>query len=330
MAGNPLFDFAAGTGVSVTTNPYSVASVEYNIRKRFRPLWVRAMPLLKRIQDGKSNWNKAGLVKANAVLHGMTFADASTPAAGRAIADEFTAKTPTAPSGLTNSQWTIAQYDGFVWNKASMQQLVNNAHGNLLEALIEQIMSSFYNAQVAHLMGTAAGADNAFHGIQQILHTTNTVAGVDQSTYTNFASNLATAVGPFSLDLVSDYNSAVSNRNGMIDTILASYSSSNNLYGKYKAAVAPALRVVNPDYKFEYNIENIEHDGALVIQEGRLTAGVMIGLTSKTWFYNGHEKPQRLETVRMQGTTAQEMAWNMFGCVSCNDPGANWRATGMN
>lgn len=330
MAGNPLYDIAAGTGVSVTTNPYSVASVEYNIRKKFKQVWFRAIPLLKRIQDGKSNWNRGGLVKGNAVIHGLTYADASTPAAGRSIANELTPKTPTAPSGFTNSQWAIAQYDGFVWNRASQKQLVNNQHGNLLDAMVDQIMASFWNVMAPDLMGTAAGSDQALHGMQQILHTTNTVAGIDQSTYTNFASNLFTGVGPFSLDLVSDYNSAVSHRNGSVDTILASYQPSNNLYGKYKAAVAPALRVTNPDYKFKYNIENIEHDGALIIQEGRLTAGVMMGLTSSSWFYNGHEKPQRLETVRLQGTTADEMAWNMFGCVSNNDPGANWRATSMN
>jgi hypothetical protein len=253
--------------------------------------------------------------------------NASTLPGGVTIANEFNAISPYATNGLTHAQYNIAQYRHAYYVKASERQLVNNTRGNHLQAKIDQLQADFIDDIATDLYGASADSDSAMLGIQYPLATANVVGNIDQATATDWQSNVTTSAGPLDLDMIDNSMDAAMNRRGKIDLIMFSYSSTNNLWAKFRAQIPHQL--YNADFSAKYGFNNIEYMGATCIMEGRLTAGVIVGLDSKSWYYAGDTTPKAHEVIRLPGTGAEEHYFDMFAGVACANPARNFRITGV-
>lgn len=327
MAGHTNYAHAAG---GYTGQPaYSVTSTEFSLTHEWEDLWMRETPLLAMIHSGKANWNKKSLKRGNAMLIPVIYADASTTADGVTDANELTPITPYAISGMSQAFYNIAHYRHALYHRASEQQLNNNDRANLLDGAVRQLMNSFKDEIAGDLMGTAADARDAVLGIQQVLATANTVGGIDQSSNSDWQSNVTISAGAFTLDLIDDKVDVVAPRRGNTDLILLGFTSSLNLFGKLRAALAPSQRLVNTQFEAKYGFKNIEYLGATCISENRLSSGVIVGLDSRTWYHCGDTRPQLHHNDPLPGTDADEHLYNMFLGIGCSNPARNWRLTGV-
>lgn len=311
-------------------------STELVIGRDFNNVWLREAALLAMVQEGKKNWNKGSAFSGSAqtgykMLIPVALADMTTPANGVTDANEFTAISPhgTAQGAFTQAEYIVAHYRGSMSNKRHEMVLINNQRGNFQQAKVNQLMGSFTNAIADDMASTAADARDAILGVQQVLATSNTVGGIAQGTDTDWAANVTTSAGAFSLDLLDDGIDTAAPRGGNIDLIALAYSSTNNLFGKLRAQIAPAQRIVNGDFKAKYGFVNIDYLGATCISDNRLTAGVICGFDTSTWFYRGDTKPKLSHTGPIQGTDAVEWVYYMFAALGCNHPGRNFRLTSV-
>ena len=324
---NVAYGIAAG---GYTNQPaYTAFATEITLSRNWENIYLRATPLLAKIKDGKANWNKPGLRKGNLLITPVIYEDASTLPDGVADASEVTPISPYITNGFTQAQYNIAHYRQAMYVRESEKQLINNTRGNFMQGKIEQMMADFTSAVADDLASTSADSRTAVLGVQQVLSTSNTVGGIDQGTYTDWQSNVTTSAGAFSLDLLDDKIDAVAVRNGKIDMMLFAYSSTNNLFGKLRAALSPAERLVNANFKAKYGFTNIEYLDAVCVADNRLTAGVIVGFDSSTWFYAGDEKPVAKEVIRYPGTDMDEYMYTLWAGVGCNNPAKNFRITGV-
>ena len=324
---NVAYAIAAG---GYTNQPaYTAFATEISLSKNWENIYLRALPLLAKIKDGKANWNKPGLRKGNLLITPVIFENSGTVPDGVTDANELTAITPYVTNGFTQAQFNIAHYRNAMYVRESEKQLINNTRGNFMQGKIDQLMADFKDAVADDLASANADSRTAVLGIQQALATTNTVGGIDQSSATDWASNVTTSAGAFSLDMLDDKIDACAVRNGKIDMMLFAYSSTNNLFGKLRAALSPAERLVNANFKAKYGFTNIEYLDAVCVADNRLTAGVICGFDSSTWFYCGDEKPVAKEVQRLTGTDADEHMYTLWAGVACNSPAKNFRLTGV-
>lgn len=321
-------NYAIAAGGYTGQPAYTAFGIETSLTKNWENVYLAASPLLVRIKEGKSGWNKPGLAKGNAMLLPLLLAAATTLPNGVTDANELTAITPYITSGPTQAQFNIAHYRHAMYLRASEKRLINNTRGNILEAKTEQLMSDFVDMLAGDLYSANADSREAVLGIQYALSTSNTVGNIDQSSVTAWQANVTASAGAFSLDLIDDGMDAVANKRGKVDTIALAYSSSNNLFSKLRSQINPAQRLVNTTMA-KYGFESIEYNGATCVMDGRLTAGVIIGLDSRTWFYAGDDKPQAAPVDRLEGTDADEYFYTMFAGVATNNPGKNFRLTGV-
>lgn len=327
---NPNYAHAAG---GYTGQPaYTATSTEYSLRKKWGQIWFRAIPLLAMIHNGEANWNREDFRNGNALLLPIIHSDASTTADGVTDANELTPITPYAISGMTQAMYNIAHYRHAMYPRASEKRLNNNTRANLLDGATQQLMDSFKDEQADDLLSANADSRSAMLGVQQVLSTSNTVGGIDQSSTTNWQSKVSTAVGAFTVDLIDEKMDAVDPRGGVTDMIMLANSESTglNLFSKLRNALAPAERLVNIKFKANYGINSIVYRDATCVSENRLTSGVIVGLHSQSWYHVGDTKPNLDHEIPLQGTDAREHFYNMFVGVGCDHPARNWRLTGVN
>lgn len=311
-------------------------STELVIGRDFENIWLREAALLASLQEGKKNWNKGSSFTGNAstgykMLLPIALADMTTPAAGVTAANELTAISPhgTAQGAFSQAEFIVSHYRASMSNIRSEMVLINNERGNFQQAKVKQLMGSFTNVMADHLASTTVGAADRITGVQQVLSTSNTVGGISQSTDTDWASNVTTSAGAFSLDLLDDGIDAASPRGGKIDLIELAYSSTNNLFKALRNQIAPAQRINNQEFTAKYGFVNIDYLGAMCMASNRMTSGVIVGYDTSTWFYRGDTKPKLSHTGPLQGTDAVEWVYYMFAALGCNHPGRNFRITGV-
>lgn len=325
--GNTAYAIAAA---GYTGQPaYSAVATEISVTKKWENAWLRKFPLVSFIKENKGNFNKGMLRKGNTMLCPIILGNATTTADGVADSAELTGITPYITANLTQAAYEIAHYRNAFYIRESEMQLINNTRGNHLEGVTQQLVDGFVNALADDMASTNADSRTAVLGVQQVLSTSNTVGGIAQGTDTDWAAQVTTAAGAFSLDLIDDKMDAVNPRNGNTDLILLAYASGVNLFGKLRAALAPAERIVNANFKAKYGFTNIEYLGALCISENRFTSGVICGLDTSSWFYMGDTAPKLVGIDRYPGTDAMEHMYNMWASLGCNNPAKNWRLTGV-
>ena len=325
--GNTAYAIAAG---GYTGQPaYSAFAVEVAIRQEWENAWLRAHPLLALIKEGKSNWNKKGLRKGNMMLLPVILGASATVADGVADADELTPVSPYITSNFTQAAYNIAHYQGFFWVRSSERQLINNERGDFFQGKVMQKRDEFMDEIADDIASTAADSRTAVLGIQQALATSNTVGGIAQGTDTDWAATVYSSYGTFSLDLLDNGRHAARARRGKTDLALFAYSSSNDLYGKLLASIGQAQRIVDSGFEAKYGFESVIYAGTRCVMDNRLTAGVICGLDTSTWFYCGDDRPTAYSPQRTPGTVADEYAYDMFAGVGCSNPAKSWRATSV-
>lgn len=323
--------YTTASGVAYAGQPaYTAYATEIVVAKRWANAWLRKSPLYAKIVEGKTKFNKQGLRKGNAILIPVTIANASQTADGRADSAELTPLSAYATGAEhTQAQFEIAHYVNNMTLRASEQELVNNTRGNLLDAKINNLIDGFINAIADDLASTSADSREKVLGIQYAIATANSPGKIDQSVDLDWASQVSTAVGAFSLDLIDDKIDAVTPRGGETDLILLSHSSSNNLFGKLRSALAPSERIVNADFKAKAGFNNIEYLGATCVSDNRLTAGVICGLDTSSWYWVGDTAPKQVDVSRLPGTDSREFFYSMWCAVGIDAPQKQWRLTGV-
>ncbi len=321
-------DYNAAYTIDGATNTpaYGAFGTEVVLKREWTNIWLRKMPLLAMIYDGKANWNNGSNVNGTRILIPVMIAQMTTVADGVADASELTPITPHGTDGFSQAMYEISHYQGATYITASEMRLINNARGDFKGGKMKQAMDSFSNAIADDLCGTSADARANVVGIQQVIATSNTVGGIAQGTYTDWAGLLQTGAGAFVLDLISDRADLVSARGGKSKLGLFSSTSTNNVWGKLKAAIGAAERITNNDFKKKYGITNIEYEDITCVMENRITGtgatdGRFYLLDTDHWYFRGDETPNLYPKQRLEGTGADEYYFDQFLAIGCGDAG---------
>jgi hypothetical protein len=324
------------TGNSSYANNAAVA-IAQAIHKEWSMVWTASHPLITVVQHNKTNFNQGFTIKNLGMLLAVMGDDQTNPAAGVATGSgEAVAMSENLTNGLSQFFFNFGHIRGnYMLLESDMKLLANGQYGNVLTAKKNQMLASFKNTISTWLSSaTADQSDNSrFLGVYQPLSTSNTVGGISQATDTQIAAVVKSSAGPFALELIEDVADQIAaksnaDRNGgaAADLVLASSSSTNNVYGKYRSAIAPALRYVNKEYEVKYGLKNFEHNGMMVVMDSRIAntlSGSCAVLSSKTWFVALETTPKLHGLQRKHGTDAYQEVGTAWGGVGTNDPGLN-------
>ncbi len=322
---NPGYTIASGSQ-TVTEPSYNAFGTEVSLQKTWENVWLRKQPLLAMIKDGSANWKKGSDVNGTQMLVPIVFGDTSTTAAGVLDANELSSPiTPYVTTNFTQAAYNIAHYRHAFYVRKSEDVKINNVRGNFLQGKIDQLTGSFVKLLSADLMSNNTDAQNAVLGIQYALGNANTVGLIDQ-TSNDWGSNVLTG-GVFTLDNLDQGIDAVTPRGGNVNLILMAYSTTNNLFGKLRAAISPNERMVNTEFQAKYGYKNIDYLGATCISDNILTAGVIVGMDTTKWFYQGDDVPKVHHVQPYPGTDAMEHLYYMFCGVGTSNPAANFKST---
>jgi hypothetical protein len=314
---------------------FAAVAIEQTVTRDWSMVWTEGHPILTVIHDGQLNFNRGFSISGTAMLLPVLGDDQDTPVAGIATGSgETVAMAYNTSDPLSQFKFNFAHYRGnYTIRESEAKMAMNGARGNLLEAKKVNLLGSWRNTLSGHLSSTTADqADNSrVLGLYQVLSTSNTVGGISQATDTQIAAYVKTSAGPFALELIEDAVDQISvnkneQRNKEPDLVLASISSTNNVYGKYRSAIAPAERYVNKDFSVKYGLKNFMHMGLMVVKENRIgdtLSGSCAILSSKTWYAYIDRKPTMHPKQRIPGTDAYEVVATAWACLGCNDPGLN-------
>lgn len=312
-------------------------AIAQSVNSDWSMVWTSSHPLITVIQHQRTNFNQGFSVKGLGMLLGIMGEDQDNPAAGVATGTgETTPMTENLTNGLSQFFFNFGHIRAnYMLLESDQKLLQNGAFGNVLTAKKNQMLGSAKNTMSTWLSSTTADqADNSrFLGIYQPLSTSNTVGGISQATDPVIAAVVKSNAGPFALELIEDVADTISRRsnnernNGAkADLVLASGSEGNNVYGKYRSAIAPALRYVNKEYEVKYGLTNFHHNNMMVVEEGRIgdtLNGSCAVLSTKTWYAMIETTPKLHGLQRKHGTDSYQEVLTAWGGVGLNDPGLN-------
>lgn len=309
----------------------AVFAIEQTLKRDWQAVWTTKHPFLQYLYMKGLNWNKGfGTNGFKALLAIM--GDRPTNAAdGVTDANEAVAMSYNATNGFGQAEYNFAHYRGnYIIKNSEARLAVQGKRGDILEGKKKQMILDFATTIATDASGTSADARDAILGIGYVLSTSNTVGGIAQGTDTQWAAQVQTGAGAFALSLIDDKIDAVrAEGRSMTDALLCSYSSSNNVYGKVRDAIAPAERLVNVDFKAKYGLDEIMYLKATVLMDNLQTAGEIRGLASDNWFAYVERTPEMHEKVKIPATDAYEVVGTAWAMLGCNDPAAQFRIAGI-
>ena len=313
----------------------AAVAIEQRVESDWSMVWTQGHPIVTIIHHNRLNFNRGFSISGTAMILPVIGDDQATPVAGVATgAPETVAMAYNITDPLSQFKFNFAHYRGnYTIRESEARMLMNGARGNLLEAKKSNLLASWRNALSGHLSSTTAdAADNSrVLGVYQPLSVANTVGGISQAVDTQIQAYVKTGAGPFALELIEDAVDQIGSkkneqRDKEPDVVLASISSTNNVYGKYRSAIAPAERYVNKDFSVRYGLKNFVHMGLMVVKDQRI-ANTLNGscaiLASSTWYAYIDRKPKFGEPQRIPGTDAKEFVATAWAAVGTNDPGLN-------
>lgn len=325
------------TGNSTYAN-HAAFAIEQSLTKKWSMLWTSSHPFIAILAGMGLNFNQGITVNGLKGLLPVMGDDQTVPVAGVASGSTEISSpmTPNYTAGFSQYAFNFAHYRGnYTILESEAKLIANGTRGDLLEGKRRQLQASFMNAVSNHFASaTADAADNSRPmGIYYPLSTSNTVGGISQSTDTQTAAYVKSSAGPFDLSLVDDaYHSLKSkgnvDRDYAPDVALASYSTTNDVYGKWKSAIAPNLRYSN-DTVTKYGVsDNFVHAGGgfTVAMDSRIAdtlSGSIALLSSATWYVYMDKKPRMHAPERVAFTDGYEVAATAWVFTGCNDPGMN-------
>ena len=322
------------TGGDIINN--AAIAIEQRVTSRWQQVWTSGHPVLRIIEEKKTNFNTMGLNRLALILP-IIGENQTNAAAGVATGSgELVAMTYNISNGLAQFKYYAGHYRAnYVLLATDKKALMNGERGNLLEAKANQMLAGIHDVFSSHLSSTTADqADNSRAlGLYQVLSTSNTVGTISQTTDPAVAAYVKTSAGTFALDLVDDMLDTLNSktqgniaRKGKVDVLLCSVYSGNNVYGKVRNSIAPAERFENKDYTVKYGIENFVYRGAMGVIDQRIgstLSGSIAGLATDTWWVHLEKQPEMHAPVKIPGTDGYEYVGTAFNAVGCHDPGLN-------
>lgn len=316
-------------------------SVENQIDKRFRHVWIEDCPVLAFIKMGKSNWNKGVEIRGNDVLVPLVLEDLTLPAAGVLDANELTGMAFNATNGHTQAKFIYAHYRAqYTIRESERVQQAGVRRGNLLESKVNQIIGSFKTQVSKDVASNTDGTRAKLPGVPYMIALANSVGGIDQNDADNAkwrAAAVNTTSAPLNLQMIDDDYDACNARNdgnSKPDLLLASYNTNVNVYGKIRTIIGSSERLVNVDGKANYGLTNFKLDNMWVVQDSRWgtvlsTTGGYAVMTTKHWFGGGGERPRSHGLHQIEGTDAYHNVYTHWCYLACDNIGANAKRTGL-
>lgn len=320
---------------SYVASGYTGLAHELSMSRDFEDAFFDDETLLRIIRERGDTFNTGYTVEGIKVLFPVILGDATTLVAdGVADASELTIPTGEQLANYTQAAYDIAHYRMPMWRTSSEMRLGKGSRtatrGDLEQASMLTMVGSFKNAVNGDLMSANICARTAVEGVRHVLSESNTVGGIAQATDTTWAAKVTTGAGTFDLTLVNDITHEAKRGRQQVDLLLASYSTTNNIYGKFISAIQPSEMLVNNNGKrAEYGVQDIVYMGAVVEKDDAGTAGEVLGLYTKSWYWVGDTAPRLDNESPWPGTDARVRVYNMYAAVGCNNPRLNFRLSGL-
>lgn len=191
--------------------------------------------------------------------------------------------------------WSIAEAPISVRNSTLRKAKGPHELANPIEIAVEQAMRELVD-QVGGDVYTGSPTDQTAEdwdaplGLQQWIHSSNTIGGIDRSSVSGFSGNRVTGAKQAKLSLIDEANldydgsgNGVANKGGRIDLVLAG----NILYKKMKdEALARGYQLVKNDVQERGQVglllEGFEYNGALVTLDPKAPASSVFMLDSRS------------------------------------------------
>jgi hypothetical protein len=168
------------------------------------------------------------------------------------------------------------------------------------------------------------------NGINQIISASNTVGTINQSTTTAWAAGVDTTGGPFTLDMIDrKLHESRSKNRSKVDLLALSWSSSTDIFGKCKAAIAPAQMLTVPENLARYGFVDFMYSGIPCFLDNSAPVPQILGIASETFYLGGDVEPTKWPVQRLPYTSLNEFFFTVWMGFGCGDPGPNFRITNV-
>lgn len=306
----------------------AASSMEVSATKAWSYVWTQGHPLLKILDGRGTNFNRGFSKRGKYMVLPVVGAEVDNPVDGVSDANQFNAMTLNTDDKLTQAQYDIAHYRGNYTIPAT-DALDNNELGNRMDARQRNLLESFKNAISGDIASSNNGTREAVLGLVHLLSTSNSPGNINQSTYANWRAQVTTGAGSFDIGLIDEAMNAVMRLDRAdVDVLLAASVAGNDVYQAIVDTIAPSQRFMDPDL-VKFGVKNVIYNGAAVVRDNRGTSGNVLGLSTKTWFAGIDKKPKFHEPQLVNATDGKFVAVTAFAVLGCNDPGSNFRVSGI-
>ena len=304
-------------------------ATEKLLESKWELLSERRLPLLKKIQEGKTNfntvaksgpkmllpvWDNAGPAaqSADGVYPGY-LAGAASSVTGRLMtaAGQYTPQRIMINDG-TQAEFLQAEYTAAMGiTEREVEEYVNSGtarRASLVEGRTAQLMDDFQR-QIAADLGTATvGTTAKLMGLGWIVATANVVGNIDQATATRWQSLVQTAAGWTRSDLNKFLRRMGDEKNSDVDLILFSSSSgSNDNWEKFVQMFDDKTLIMNAGKTQDWGADVYMYRGRDACWDWNLPDNNIFFLNTKKMYWSGSVKPRNIDTgggVRVAATTA--------------------------
>lgn len=331
LTGNSQYLITHGSDTNLEN--YALTTIEQSVKRDFIDAYFNRVPLLDYMRKGRGNFNRGFSVEGRKMLIPIVGDDLTSPADGVADADELTADSLNVNAGMTAAEYAFAHYRTTVTIRASEKMIGMGSKAvlaNLLAGQAKQIKGSFATALNTDLMSATADTRVKVLGVRYVLSESNTVGGIAQGTDTFWQAKVTTGAGTFSPELIDDLYDECSNQGDEVpDLLLASYATTNNVYGKIRSLMNPALMYTNPGTDLKFGGNPVKYLTMDVVKDDSGTAGEALLINTGTWFVGGQLYPRLAASGNVQATDAMWSTWAMWIGVGNGNPRLNGRLAGI-
>jgi hypothetical protein len=302
---------------------------EKSVRKKSSIIWTTANPLFSKVFESKK-FNSGFRIEGHKAITPINFAEQTTAADGVADASELTPVSPYVTSGFSQAEYEYAHYRVPMYIRNSEKKLIQGGgvRQNFMEGKTNQLVESFKKAIAEDMVSANNGSRTAVLGLRYLLATGNSPGNISQSTYPVWAAGVKTGAGPFHLGLIdNEFDRIMALGRGVADMVLLSFTSTNNVFGKMRDAIAPSQLITQPTSVAKYGFVSFRYLEMDCVMENKL-GGALAGsaaVLSTDSFVAGAltDAPERVHSTPLEGTDAEELMFNWWLFYGCDDIARN-------
>jgi len=253
-------------------------------------------------------------------------------------ANELTAASAVTTSNATQAEIPAAYYrsGSLQFTQSELDMARNGSRGDIVTAKVDELLNMMMVRMATDLYDGGDAGQSSIISIPFVLATSNTVHGIDQSTYAKWQGNIDTTGGAFDIEKFTKHlNVLRDEKDANPDfAVFSANSGGADIYTRVTRLLSQDVQVMTSASQtgpLQTGYDRFIYRGVEFVRDHHAPAGELYILDSSSWvFAADSEKPRFIKNLSPIDSTAGYETMLDYRCaLGCNSPRRNYRWTGI-